>query len=180
MWVNLDYSPIAGDDGNAVGALAIVVDTTPWVYAERAQRESESRFRTLADNIAAFAWMADEAGNIFWYNKRWFDYTGLPFEEAKQWGWPQRQHPDQEGRAGPAHHPEAASRQPRHRQHGQRMHGRILARRAQPLDGPGIAHTMRRERPEGHRQQPDPGRERHIPIPRQLTLRHRCVSLPCA
>ena len=30
--------------------------------------------------------MADEAGNIFWYNKRWFDYTGLPFEEAKQWG----------------------------------------------------------------------------------------------
>ena len=74
--------------------LAIVVDTTPWVHAERAQRESESRFRTLADNIAAFAWMADENGNIYWYNKRWFDYTGLPFDEPKQWGWPQLQHPD--------------------------------------------------------------------------------------
>jgi len=94
LWVNLDYSPVRDEAGNSVGVLAIVVETTPWVFAERAQRESESRFRTLADNIAAFAWMADEAGNIFWYNKRWFDYTGLPFEEARQWGWPLRQHPD--------------------------------------------------------------------------------------
>ncbi len=94
VWVNLDLSPIREDDGSVAGVLAIVVDTTPWVFAERAQRESESRFRTLADNIAAFAWMADAAGNIYWYNKRWFDYTGLPFEDARQWGWPLRQHPD--------------------------------------------------------------------------------------
>lgn len=94
VWVNLDYSPIRDENGHVAGVLAIVIDTTAWVFAERAQRESESRFRTLADNIAAFAWMADAAGNIFWYNKRWFDYTGLPFEEARQWGWPLRQHPD--------------------------------------------------------------------------------------
>lgn len=94
VWVNLDYSPVRDEHGKILGVLAIVVDTTPWVFAERAQRESESRFRTLADNIAAFAWMADANGNIFWYNKRWFDYTGLPFEDAKQWGWPTRQHPD--------------------------------------------------------------------------------------
>jgi PAS domain S-box-containing protein len=94
VWTNLDYSPIRNDDGDVVGVLAVIVDTTAWVFAERAQREGESRFRTLADNIAAFAWMADAAGNIFWYNKRWFDFTGLPFEEARQWGWPLRQHPD--------------------------------------------------------------------------------------
>ena len=94
VWTNLDYSPVRDDTGKPAGVLAIVVDTTPWVHAERAQRESELRFRTLADNIAAFAWMADEAGNIYWYNKRWFDYTGLPFDEPKQWGWPPLQHPD--------------------------------------------------------------------------------------
>jgi PAS domain S-box-containing protein len=94
VWMNLDFSPIRDEDDKPTGVLAIVVDTTPWVHAERAQRESESRFRTLADNIAAFAWMADEIGNIYWYNKRWFDYTGLPFDEPKQWGWPQLQHPD--------------------------------------------------------------------------------------
>lgn len=94
VWTNLDFSPVRDERGTPVGVLAIVVDTSPWVYAERAQRESESRFRTLADNIAAFAWMADETGNIYWYNKRWFDYTGLSFDEARQWGWPQRQRPD--------------------------------------------------------------------------------------
>jgi PAS domain S-box-containing protein len=94
VWINLDYSPVRDQTGKALGVLAIVADTTPWVFAERAQRESESRFRTLADNIAAFAWMADASGNIFWYNKRWFDFTDLPFEEARQWGWPSRQHPD--------------------------------------------------------------------------------------
>jgi PAS domain S-box-containing protein len=98
VWTNLDYSPVRDDTGNPVGVLAIVIDTTPWVHAERAHRESESRFRTLADNIAAFAWMADETGNIYWYNKRWFDYTGLAFDEPKQWGWPLLQHPDHSDR----------------------------------------------------------------------------------
>ena len=62
-WLNLDYSPVRDESGKPAGVLAIVVETTPWVHAERAQRESESRFRTLADNIAQFAWMA-HAGRL--------------------------------------------------------------------------------------------------------------------
>ncbi len=50
-------------------------------------RASEERFHSMADNIAPLAWMADAAGRIFWYNKRWFDYTGTTFEEARGWGW---------------------------------------------------------------------------------------------
>jgi len=94
VWTNLDYSPVRDEAGRPAGVLAIVVETTPWVFAERAQRESESRFRTLADNIAAFAWMADAAGGIYWYNKRWFDYTGTALDEVKHWGWRKLQHPD--------------------------------------------------------------------------------------
>ncbi len=93
-WMNLDYSPVRDETGAPAGVLAIVVETTSWVYAARAQRESESRFRTLADNIAQFAWMADETGSIFWYNKRWFDYTGTSLEEMKGWGWQKVHHPD--------------------------------------------------------------------------------------
>jgi len=48
-----------------------------------ALRDSEERFHTLADNIAQFAWMADEKGRPFWYNERWFDYTGLTPEDMK-------------------------------------------------------------------------------------------------
>ncbi len=57
-------------------------------------RESEERFRTLADNMSQLAWMADESGWIFWYNKRWFDYTGTTLEEMEGWGWREVHHPE--------------------------------------------------------------------------------------
>jgi PAS domain S-box-containing protein len=45
-------------------------------------RESEARFRILADNIAQLAWIADETGARLWYNKRWFEYTGTTPEQV--------------------------------------------------------------------------------------------------
>jgi PAS domain S-box-containing protein len=57
-------------------------------------RESERRLHTLSDNIAQLAWTCDRLGDVTWYNQRWLDYTGLTFEEMKDWGWKQVQHPD--------------------------------------------------------------------------------------
>tara|TARA_R110002111_G_scaffold247140_5_gene310247 strand:+ start:58787 stop:65749 length:6963 start_codon:yes stop_codon:yes gene_type:complete len=62
--------------------------------AEEALRKSESRFRDLADNMSQFSWMADEKGLIFWYNKRWFEYTGTTLEDMQGWGWKKVHHPD--------------------------------------------------------------------------------------
>jgi PAS domain S-box-containing protein len=62
--------------------------------AEEALREGEERFRTMANNISQLAWMADEKGSIFWYNQRWFDYTGTTLEEMFGSGWQKVQHPD--------------------------------------------------------------------------------------
>jgi PAS domain S-box-containing protein len=62
--------------------------------AEEATGESEARFRTLADNIAQLAWMADASGWIFWYNQRWFDYTGTTLPQMQGWGWQRVHHPD--------------------------------------------------------------------------------------
>jgi PAS domain S-box-containing protein len=62
--------------------------------AEDALREGEERFRNLANNISQLAWMADEKGSIFWYNQRWFDYSGTRLEEMAGWGWQKVQHPD--------------------------------------------------------------------------------------
>ncbi len=59
-----------------------------------ALRESEERFRTLADNISQFAWMADGQGRVFWYNQRWYEYTGTTLEEMQGWGWQKVHHPD--------------------------------------------------------------------------------------
>jgi len=49
---------------------------------------------TLANNISQMAWMADEQGSIFWYNQRWYDYTGTTIEEMRGWGWQKVHHPD--------------------------------------------------------------------------------------
>lgn len=57
-------------------------------------RQSEERFRALADNIAQLAWMADEKGLAFWYNRRWYDYTGATVNEMEESGWQKLHHPD--------------------------------------------------------------------------------------
>ncbi len=72
----------------------IFTDISDRKRMEIALRENEERFRTLADNMSQFAWMADETGWIFWYNQRWFDYTGTTLEEMQGWGWQQVHHPD--------------------------------------------------------------------------------------
>ncbi len=59
-----------------------------------AYQQSEARFRTLADNMSQFAWMANENGWIFWYNQRWYDYTGTDLEQMQGWGWQAVHHPD--------------------------------------------------------------------------------------
>lgn len=47
VWMNLDYSPVFGDDGAPAGVLAVVVETTAAILAGQALRESEARLRFL-------------------------------------------------------------------------------------------------------------------------------------
>jgi PAS domain S-box-containing protein len=72
----------------------VTADVTQRHATEQALRESEKRFRALADNIAQLAWMADARGSIFWYNRRWFEYTGTTLLEMQGWGWQKVHHPD--------------------------------------------------------------------------------------
>src|SRR5262245_27694934 len=65
---------------------------------ESALLNSEEHFRTLADSIPQLAWMADASGHIFWYNRRWYNYTGTTLEEMAGWGWQKVHHPDAVGR----------------------------------------------------------------------------------
>jgi PAS domain S-box-containing protein len=65
-----------------------------FLSAERALRESEEGFRILANSIPQLAWMADAEGWVFWYNDRWYEYTGRTLEESEGWGWTAAHHPD--------------------------------------------------------------------------------------
>jgi PAS domain S-box-containing protein len=70
-------------------------DNSARTLAEESLHEGEGRFRTLANNIPQLAWMADEKGYIFWYNDRWFDYTGTTLDEVAGWGWQRVHDPSQ-------------------------------------------------------------------------------------
>jgi PAS domain S-box-containing protein len=92
--ISLTVSPIVDDDGRIVGASKIARDVGAANRARDMLASSEARFRALADNIPQLAWMTDPAGSIFWYNARWFDYTGTDLGETKGWGWRKVHHPD--------------------------------------------------------------------------------------
>jgi PAS domain S-box-containing protein len=51
--------PILGEDGNAVAVGGMAIDVTDRLAAENALRESELRFRQLAENINEVFWMTD-------------------------------------------------------------------------------------------------------------------------
>jgi PAS domain S-box-containing protein len=89
-----NHYPVCLPTGEVIGVGVAVMDVTDLTLAQQELRESESRFRTLADNISQFAWMADEKGWLFWYNRRWFEYTGTTLEEMQGWGWQKVHHPD--------------------------------------------------------------------------------------
>jgi PAS domain S-box-containing protein len=69
-------------------------DVTESRETEAALRESEERFQTMVNGIPQLAWMAEADGSIFWYNQRWYDYTGKTFEQMRGWGWQSVHHPD--------------------------------------------------------------------------------------
>ena len=93
-WLETTYNPLRDEQGTITGMVAISTDITERKQAEEEARASEERFRMLADNIAQLAWMADGNGWLFWYNKRWYDYTGTTFDEMQGWGWQKVHHPD--------------------------------------------------------------------------------------
>ena len=62
-------------------------DITQRKNAEQALRRSEEQFRALANSVPQLVWMANADGWIFWYNQRWYEYTGTTAEQMQGWGW---------------------------------------------------------------------------------------------
>ena len=88
------WTALPGRDGRADSVLYLSLDITQRKMAEEALRESERQLRTLADAVPQLVWMADADGYIFWYNQRWYEYTGTRPEQMEGWGWQSVHDPD--------------------------------------------------------------------------------------
>ena len=56
--------------------------------------EKIQEFKFLADSIPQIVWTSNPDGSLDYYNKHWFDFTGLTLEETMEKGWEPVLHPD--------------------------------------------------------------------------------------
>ena len=81
-------------DGRPTWIDSVLFDITTHHEAEAAIRESEARFRTLADVVPQVIWTNEAGGKANYFNGRWFEYSGLSWEESVGLGWEAIVHPD--------------------------------------------------------------------------------------
>ena len=62
--------------------------------AYKTLQESEERFHAMVNAIPQLAWIAYPDGSIYWYNERWYSYTGTTPEQMEGWGWQSVHDPD--------------------------------------------------------------------------------------
>ena len=88
-WLEARGRP-ASDVGGPEGLLfGVAGDVTEHRAAQQAQAQFELRFRTMVDAIPQLAFMARPDGWVYWYNRRWYEYTGSKPQEMDGWGWQQ-------------------------------------------------------------------------------------------
>ena len=57
------------------------------VTSKKRVLNSEAELRALADSIPQLTFMAHPDGEVFWYNRGWYEYTGTTLEQMQGWGW---------------------------------------------------------------------------------------------
>ena len=94
IWLDMVLEPVYNNEGNIDGVAFFGFDVTELVKANKEVKESENRFRFLADAIPHKVWTSGPDGHATYYNKGWYDYTGkTEFKELNKRIW-EIIHPD--------------------------------------------------------------------------------------
>ena len=94
-YFNVAYQPVYEQDNSISGVSTIAYEVTEQVNNRKKIEESELHFRQLANLMPAKISNADKDGKVTYFNKHWIDYTGLSFEDLKDYGFHKIIHPDE-------------------------------------------------------------------------------------
>lgn len=92
--VSLTISPVRDSAGKIVGFSKIARDITDRKRAEHVLRESEERFRLVANSAPVLIWMSGTDKLCNFFNQRWLSFTGRSMAEELGEGWACGVHPD--------------------------------------------------------------------------------------
>ena len=92
--IQSEYLPQFAPDGSVIGLMLLISDVTEQRVAERALRESEARFRRIADSAPVPMWVTRLDRTRDFVNQAYVDLLGVSAEEARRVRWMERVHPD--------------------------------------------------------------------------------------
>jgi PAS domain S-box-containing protein len=81
-------------NGNPVAVLENITDITARKQGEEAVRAAGERFRFMAESMPQKIFTASASGDMEFFNQQWIEFTGLTFDQIRDWGWTQFIHVD--------------------------------------------------------------------------------------
>lgn len=108
VWIRSDGTPyhaeavlsrMNDEQGRLVGFVSVIRDVTQRKRALEAAKESEAKFRTIANAMPQMVWSTLPNGHCDYFNDRWYQFTGVAHGSTEGEAWSNTFHPDDRARA---------------------------------------------------------------------------------